>query len=278
MNERNYAFDVLKFFMATFVVFIHVPTPYYNILDPIYRCAVPVFFIISGYFLYSEDSQIIFQERILKNINKVTKICLWATLLYIPFTIYSEKTFVIVNFHKLLKWIFFNDCPIGFHLWYIYAYLYVLFILYFVNKYYAIKKIFILIPFLLIFDLVLGKYSLLIWNGEISFIFLRNYLFVGLPYVLIGCLIKDFKYNIPQKAKTYFLLLIIFGITSILEQTLLNSINCNSYRNHYISTTPLSVFLILYALSKTIPKPNIISILGERYSLYISFILFVAIF
>ena len=43
----------------------------------------------------------------------------------------------------------------------------------------------------LISDLVLGKYSLLLFHREIPYRYLRNYIFVGIPYFSIGTLIYN---------------------------------------------------------------------------------------
>ena len=52
--KRLYNIDSLKLLCAIFVIFIHVSTPYQKYILPLTRCAVPCFFIISGYFIYSE--------------------------------------------------------------------------------------------------------------------------------------------------------------------------------------------------------------------------------
>ena len=54
---RNYSFDVLKLFLALLVVFIHIHVPWREVILPLTRCAVPCFFMISGYFLYNLDME-----------------------------------------------------------------------------------------------------------------------------------------------------------------------------------------------------------------------------
>ena len=41
-------------------------------------------------------------------------------------------------------------------------------------------------PFLLMGDLILGKYSVLLLGREFPYILVRNFLFVGIPYFCIG--------------------------------------------------------------------------------------------
>ena len=53
---RNYSFDTLKLICAIFVIFAHTPQPqiWENHITPLLRCAVPIFFMISGYFTYGK--------------------------------------------------------------------------------------------------------------------------------------------------------------------------------------------------------------------------------
>ena len=52
--QRNYSIDILKFICATLVVFLHTKCAYQDIVLPLTRCAVPCFFMISGYLVYKE--------------------------------------------------------------------------------------------------------------------------------------------------------------------------------------------------------------------------------
>ena len=56
--ERNISIDISRFIFAFLVVVLHVPLLYYGgvLLRPFARYAVPFFFIISGFYLYSSDA------------------------------------------------------------------------------------------------------------------------------------------------------------------------------------------------------------------------------
>ena len=53
--KRLYNIDSLKFLCAFLVVLIHMHTPYQESIMPLTRCAVPCFFIISGYMIFTND-------------------------------------------------------------------------------------------------------------------------------------------------------------------------------------------------------------------------------
>ena len=53
-NQRYDNIDALRLFFAFCVVMIHVPMIGSYLLAPIYRCAVPFFYMVTGFFLYSK--------------------------------------------------------------------------------------------------------------------------------------------------------------------------------------------------------------------------------
>ena len=54
-NKRNVYLDLFKYFLSFLVIAIHLTGEYYSHF-PLYRLAVAMFFLISGYFNYSPDN------------------------------------------------------------------------------------------------------------------------------------------------------------------------------------------------------------------------------
>lgn len=192
MNQRNYSIDVLKFVCAALIVILHTNFQWHEVVLPLTRCAVPCFLMISGFLLYSGNG--IGRERLLRNIKHIVHILLWSTILFavvkeIPYVVHG-KLFV----PSMRQWLYFivlNDNPFGFHLWYLGAYLYVLLMMTVVDRYKLWSLLYLITPVLLLGDLVLGKYSLLLLNHEFPYVYVRNFLFVGIPYFTIGVYIKQ---------------------------------------------------------------------------------------
>lgn len=183
---RNYSLDILKFLCAVLVVLLHIKTPWTEYILPITRAAVPCFFIISGYFLYQEDEQSL--QRIKRSFVKVGTILLWSSVLYALFKLIT--TSINISYRDIIDFVLFNVNPFGYHLWYLSAYMYVLVIFYICVKEHVVNLLFIVSPLLLLADLILGKYSLLTLGIELNYIYIRNFLFVGIPYFSIGVFIK----------------------------------------------------------------------------------------
>ena len=194
---RNFSVDSLKFVCAVLVVFLHVNSKGHAYYLPITRCAVPCFFMISGYFLMSENMK----ARLVMGCNKISRITAISTLLFAVVTLathHFELSSIIPSFSDLAIFVLLNDNPWGFHLWYLGAYLYVLLICIIIDKYNKWNQAFMAVPILLVIDLIIGKYSILIMGHEFPYIYARNFLFVGLPYFLIGAYIKRKKFLLKK--------------------------------------------------------------------------------
>ena len=253
---------------AVLVVLLHIKTPWTEYILPITRAAVPCFFIISGYFLYQEDEQSL--QRIKRSFVKVGTILLWSSVHYALLKLIT--TSINISYRNIIDFVLFNVNPFRYHLWYLSAYMYVLVIFYICVKEHVVNLLFIVSPLLLLADLILGKYSLLTLGQELNYIYIRNFLFVGIPYFSIGVFIKK-RYNNGNICACKYLFLggaVLFSLTSLLERYLLENYGINAIRDHYISTTLLSICLFLLAISfSQMRSCSVWVLLGAKYSLYI---------
>lgn len=241
-SSRFVGFDILKAICAFLIVCIHEPFPgvageYFTSLT---RIAVPIFFMITGYYYcdtVKRKRELVQIKKILILIGEANLLyfvwkCFYATATGMRIANYLAETFTVKN---LLKFILFNDSPLSGHLWYLGAILYVLIITAVAKKLKITKVLYWLTPVLLIMDLVLGKYSLVLFNCEFPYILVRNFLFVGIPYFCIGQMIRE---GVGQKTNknTTALLIFIFSLTTCMERFILVSADMNPTRDHYIST------------------------------------------
>ena len=264
--QRNYSIDSLKFVCAFLVVLLHTDCAFHYALLPLTKCAVPCFFIISGYLLY--DGGRIGSSRLKRSVVHIAKIMFWATLLFAVFKevgALRHHGLYVPTLNDLATFVIFNENPFGFHLWYLGAYLYVLFLMMYVNWQRKWNLAFIAAALMLAGDIL---FYLLLCNNEIQVFAYRNFLGIGLPYFVMGIWIKRntaFEY----KTRSLLFLFILFSITSIAERSILAMLDANPAREYYISTTFLAVVLFMLFLSFKQEQHTLISKLGEKYSLYI---------
>jgi surface polysaccharide O-acyltransferase-like enzyme len=273
--QRNNGLDLLKTICAFMIICVHAPFPGLlgDIFTPLARIAVPVFFMITGYY-YSLTKE---RKKEKKQIIKVLKLFLSANVLYVFWSLVkvvmngdSITAFIgdVFSIKTILGFLVFNESPFGGHLWYLGAILYVLVVVSIFEKKWDRKKLYPLIPVLLLLDLVLGKYSLVLLGTEIPYIFIRNFICVGLPYFLIGDMLNT--RNSKIKPVNGLLLTVAFAITTLIERGLLVYFNVNANRDHYISTTFLAIVVFLLAVQFNSKSDNkcfkALCYTGERLS------------
>ena len=286
-QSRAENIDILKAICAFLIVCIHIPFPgtmgeYFTALT---RIAVPIFFMITGYF-YSE---VVRKSKEKKQIKKIFRLFIEANLLYFVWklllSLVQGKLEVIAyikslfNAKSLFKFIFLNDSPVGGHLWYLGAILYVLIVVFLIDKLNLRKLLYCLTPLLLSADLVLGKYSLLIFHREFPYILVRNFLCVGIPYFCIGNIVREKQCSEKWNGKILQVLIVAFVITSLVERFILVNAGLNATRDHYLSTTFLAVCLFVYTLKSNWYNKEL-AVIGRRYStwLYIMHPIFITAF
>lgn len=278
--KRNYSIDILKTICCFLIVIIHVSWNYKEYIMPLTRCAVPCFFMISGFFLYKNDG--IELGKIKQAIKHILNITLWASLLFFLWSefnniVYLDSIF-IPPIRSIYSWLFCNNYPFSYHLWYLYAYIYVLLLILFIEKYKKWELLFFSIPILLSVSVIF--YFLPFFDIQYPLPVFRNFLFIGLPFFALGALIKK-NYNLITKFKSSILIvaLIILNISTLFEAAFLAYLGQDSNREIYLSTPFLSVIMFLLFLSIKVPQPNWFAKTGKQDSLliYILHPIFIAV-
>lgn len=267
---RNNSLDILKFICALLVILLHTPQPkgFEFYIDPLQRCAVPIFFMISGYFTFKREN---LNKVLQKRLVIILKIICWSTLIYLINDIIHTKSlniiYVIISNYKNL--FLYNCTVVSYHLWYLHAYLYVLIIFWIVNKYNLYKLLLYATPILFIAGVYLGKYHGLINGIDMPIQCSRNFLFTGLPYFTLGFLIRKNETHINRHiCKNIAIVgLILFLVIGSIEE-----IAFDLYDNTgdlYISTIFISATLFILFLNINCKEDNFISRIGREDCLYI---------
>ena len=279
-NNRINNLDALKFVCSFLIVCIHVPFIWDNgIYISLTRIAVPAFFMITGFFY----QQTVKRKHVKKQIVHILSLIFWSNIFYFLekffFSFLKHNTRMYIKgflcLENLKNLLLFNESPFEMHLWYLNALLYVLIFVRLFYKIGIINKIVYCVPILLTVDLIFGKYSLLTFNKEFNILYVRNFLFVGLPYFLLGYYIDTTKDHIYKLSNTKYSIIIyslipLFIISTILERNFLMIYEYNVTRDHYISTTILvSIIFISAILLPDLEYNNLLVKFGRKYSSFI---------
>ena len=268
--KRNHGLDILKVVCSFLVVCIHAsfPTSLGTAIVSLSRVAVPLFFVVTGYY-YAHTKE---RRSEKKQIKKIFCLIVTSNLLYVAWNLFlgwmDNDPIASVFSHmyhekSLLNFAIFNISPVSEHLWYLNAILYVLLIVFLFEKKWNRQKLYPVIPFLILANLILGTYSPFILGSPCLNKVTRNFLFVGLPYFLIGDMIYTRKITI--KTNTALLLLTVSALVTVFEGFLVASLVSDGPREHYFGTAFSAVGLFMFALQCKVKTDK----LGYRVLCYI---------
>lgn len=196
----------LKALCAFLVVSIHVPSFYKPALVPLLRTAVPVFFIITGYFLYSSD-RFAALGRCKKALRKLFVLFLWSNALYFIFCLslyFQSGQFPIDNWYAALHFLIVGDmfCDA---LWYLTACLQTLAVFCVALKFRMERLLYPIIPAGLLFALCFSRYC--IFGQPLPLSLVRNAFTTGIPCFLLGWLTHRYADRLPMRRAEPALLL-----------------------------------------------------------------------
>ncbi len=282
LARRNIWIDLYKIFLAFLVICIHFAGEAYGHF-PLYRLAVPGFFMISGYFMYHSDEE----QRLRK-----AKAFIYRNLRYmlIGFGLYILYDFVMcyikgngvgyffttLFYDDLFLDFFILNTPItysGYQLWFLIALLVVSLIHFFLTKYKKLRHYWWIIPAGIAIYLFFQGYMKLFQYTDMPIRYTRNALFFGLPNFAIGYLTAKRtkgKETSLKKRLLFLALGLAFFFLQILESKLI-------VMEQYVSTVLANYFLLRFFLSLRGVRGDLYyRIFGKNLSFYI-YILHVAV-
>lgn len=193
-KSRNHWLDLFRFLLVFMVVGIHFwPN---SALLPIFRFAVPMFFMISGYFAYSPryDKQ---NEKNKRAVHGCLKYLVIGCAIYFVVDIFSifvglctGQTGTVIQSFIVYGGLAETVQPLsyGYHLWFLLSLFIVSIIHYFVCKHQKDYIYKFLIPILIVMALFLNGYSQFL-GLSLPVELTRNSIFTGLPLFAIGYLL-----------------------------------------------------------------------------------------
>lgn len=287
-ENRNTGIDCLRFICSLLVVCIHVPAVGGNIIVPIARSAVPVFAMITGYY-FSETER---HHKLAKHIWKIFKLALSGQLLYLAlgyltgfvmagvplempvFCAFAKEwtRYLIFESDDIWRQLFlFGVTSYGVQLWYLNALLVTMIFVAVWRRFFDRKRLYVLIPLLLISNLLLGAYSMPVLGQQFKMEYSRNALFTILPFFLMGDILYVYRDRLKFSASGWCVLLVLSLLSVQLERIVLEEVFSEASVDLYFSTIISSVALLMLAVSdfggKSAPgTAEFFARLGRKYS------------
>ena len=222
-RKQIHSIDVMRIVMAFSVVTIHWPFDGKagEVFITYGKTAAPFFLVIAGYFLFREDSKEM-TKRLLKQAKRMLIFYLASNVFYgAAFAVDEWITNGNLNGMRqyftaksITNFLLYNLSPFSEHLWFLGSLLYAIVIMLLLNQLKVLKYAMFAAPALV------AAYCILMHLGLGEPYQLRNALFVGLGYTMMGMLIRRFEKKLLDhkfSALVLWILFVICCITAIFE-------------------------------------------------------------
>lgn len=218
---RNLSIDVLKIILAFFVVFLHMnflketyPALSYILVNGLFRIAVPVFLVITGFYFFHID-------------NKVKR----KKWLFRTFLLYAIWMLIYISYWKDNEQIWLTVIFGYHHLWYLIGTFFSGIILYFLRNQSSRLLIALAVGFFLLgYGVqVLGNFHYFKNENDSvlnMYLLYRNFLFVCFPFLTIGFLINKHKVDLSEYKNSS--LLVILSVLCVVAEAFFNYKNISS--------------------------------------------------
>ena len=270
MNQKNEMINLLKCAGCICVVFIHIPFPgvFGALTVKLSTFAVPVFFMISGYYSNKCD-----YKTIGRRLKKSLLIFIYGYICFIACKVWFlikdnmlfewfRETYTVKSLMKFVVYLIVDSAA---PLWYLVAIIEIYIFWFFICKKNKEEKLLNCLPYLFIIHIILCVYrdtNDLPWNWGMNFVT------SGLVWFLLGYFFSSYRGNEVVKfiSNTGCYLLIFIGLfISMLPHLIDFSINFSS-----CGTVFYVIGLFLYAIKNSSNQvPKIISYIGSKLSLHI---------
>lgn len=295
IKKRNYGFDWLKGVACIAVVLIHynLPDQAGIIMKTLCRFAVPVFFMVSGFFALSGDGNVCSRDKLFAKIRHILCLVAGAAFFHLIFCVVWNKVMdpgwsiaeysrTVINLPKIIKLLVTNDPLVYSHLWFLLALLYCYILMILFERRYPAVLVNMFPVFLLGFLIfALWKNVLHIPSASIplmsdAYLMLFNlFIFRALPFFLAGMWLRKNREMICSHkfSRNGLIILFIFGeALALLER----NVFCEA--QFYLGTFIAVGAMFLYVLNggHEFKEDNFLVCIGKDLSMYV-YVLHIAV-
>lgn len=279
-NKPIYSLFNLKCICAFLVVLLHTNMIGKGFLMPIAAMAVPLFFMISGFFLLNDDNRIITSNKLKKQLQKLGKLFFISNLIYlsidIPAYIFNWQLgfgvpylYQITTLKFWLMQFIIGDC-IAAHLWFLTATILALVIIAIFDYFQKINLLFRGLPILILSNILIGRYSFLLGNTSLVQIeWYCNFIFPGLEFIIIGMWIKkNINFLLSKLGKNINSIFLLAMVCYYIESFILYKLNYKAdWGNLTILTPIVCILCFVMCIQKTdLGKNTFLNTIGKEFS------------
>ena len=230
----------LKAILAALVVILHTPLRGKEIIEPVFWVAVPCFYIISGYFLYSGSVETE-NSRAKRWVRKIFFANVMVNLSYVVFYKAQGGMFSLEQYlHVLL-----TGTGVTLHTWYLAAMWQALCLFIIIRN--KMPKLIYWAMLLCVLNPIFGRYSFVFSVNDHPIYMRANCISVALPYMCMGYAIAK-NQHLLKLIKRPLLIAFICVLCAYIESCVLNCLGRNNGVSYLLTTTPMAICFFVAAL------------------------------
>ncbi|MBR3868355.1 MAG: acyltransferase [Clostridia bacterium] len=270
--------NALKIIAAFFVVAIHVHFPgnFGKGIIAVARFAVPFFFMVSGFFSFYENKEVL-NVKYKRKIRHLCTIFAGSFLLYLAYDSFAHiMNGSLMNYltnkfsiDAIIEFFVFNHPRVMEPLWFLLALVYATVVFFFFEKKGITKKMYFLIPVLFLAGVILRELLEFTENPpEImtkAYLY-RNWLFIGLPFFMFGHWIRANEEKLKNRFSDISLIVIMLIFTAEAVAVELLHTQKSLYIGTFFAVSALFIFVLKKEGAVSTGK---LAVFGAEYSLYV---------
>ena len=251
------------------IVFLHCadyPGAAGDIVNLGSRFAVPLFYLVSGYYLFEQQTDLQQKiSRVRRKLLHIMRLTIVATLLYLVHQMASRRLLEgasfkgmlmeYFNLRELTMWALFNRVPFAGHLWFLYGLLYAYFLVYWLVRFghKELTKTAKWLPIALVILGILLRFAAyfspqMVWYFSVADVaFYRNWIFESVPFVLLGCQLRRCPCILKARSSLWVALALCGIVAMVLEWRLYLHL-FHTYPELYLGTVLETIALFLLAI------------------------------
>lgn len=244
--KRNVAFDISRFVFAFFIVVIHVPG--WGWVIPFSRCGVPFFFLLSGYYLYASDKNLL-GSKSLRSAKKwfmlwLTYTVVFSAILFLLKINYME--FALTDMIELLRTgittsldlVIINESIFGISvLWFLHAGMLAFLFVYFIRKIIYTRLVNVLMVVWTLFAVSINYFE-----GKIV---IDRSLSVAVTFIYAGMLLKKHMAALRRVSNRQLMLIMGISLITLYIEAIWARLDMRNVEIYY-STIVLTIVIFVY--------------------------------
>lgn len=192
---------------------------------------------------------------------------LWITLYANIFYFLQNPHLPFYDTKSLFSFIIFRQ-SLCFHLWYLAAYVEVLFVIILALKLKQERWLWYAAPLFCLFGLLIRSYNIFLPPISHSLELARNFFTMGIPCFAIGWLLREYEVKVIRVISRPFALVLLLFAASVAELVLYRHSDVGERGDYMLFTIPLAAALVIFCLHRPdIGHCSFLAYIGKHYSL-----------